>query len=375
MLKCCYTVILMRELVLNVKYKQIFTALACSFVLSSSVFLEPVLATPKDDIVATTDDIDSVNDDIAQLDSKISNNVVALEKQQRKLSRNKAKLHKLNVQIDDLKVNVKSLKHQQKKSLLALQKQSNQSASGNIYVDYVLAGTSLDDVVGRVMAVSTIAKYRNDQHHQLKIVLADLDVKMSKQDALTDKIADDLAALKVDEKSLAKQKEQAKTALKRLQAKLKTQQSVVQSMSAMKMPVLISSDEQAVLQKAESQSMFVKDVAKYLGTPYVWGGATPDGFDCSGLMIYAAHEIGVRLPRVSQDQSRLGTLVKFDKLEVGDLLFWGSVGTAHHVAVYIGDGLYIHAPQPGDHVKIGRFDWFTPDFAKHISTLSQKVTK
>lgn len=106
---------------------------------------------------------------------------------------------------------------------------------------------------------------------------------------------------------------------------------------------------------------------KYLGVPYVWGGTTPRGFDCSGLVQYVARENGVILPRTSQQQSTCGTYIPLSQIQPGDLLFWGGVGTSEHVALYLGNGQYIHAPQPGQNVKIGRLDWFTPSFGRRLN--------
>lgn len=101
----------------------------------------------------------------------------------------------------------------------------------------------------------------------------------------------------------------------------------------------------------------VVDTAKqFLGTPYVWGGTSPKGFDCSGLMQYAMAKNGVNIPRTSQAQFKSGQAVEKSQLEPGDLVFFkSSSGTATapgHVGMYIGNGQYIHAPQTGDVVKI-----------------------
>ncbi|WP_373563510.1 C40 family peptidase [Bombilactobacillus bombi] len=106
---------------------------------------------------------------------------------------------------------------------------------------------------------------------------------------------------------------------------------------------------------------------KYLGVPYVWGGTTPQGFDCSGLVQYVALANGLSLPRTSQQQSECGTYIPLSQIQPGDLLFWGEVGAAEHVAIYLGNGQYIHAPQPGQNVKIGRLQWFTPTFGRRLN--------
>jgi cell wall-associated NlpC family hydrolase len=87
----------------------------------------------------------------------------------------------------------------------------------------------------------------------------------------------------------------------------------------------------------------------YLGVPYVWGGSSPRGFDCSGLVMYVFAQIGVSLPHSSYAMFNMGTPVGLSQLEPGDLVFFSG---ASHMGIYIGGGQFIHAPHTGDVVKI-----------------------
>ena len=88
---------------------------------------------------------------------------------------------------------------------------------------------------------------------------------------------------------------------------------------------------------------------QYLGVPYVWGGASPAGFDCSGFIMYVYAQIGVSLPHHAASQYGAGSPVSRDELEPGDLVFFNGLG---HAGIYIGGGQFIHAPHTGDVVKI-----------------------
>jgi cell wall-associated NlpC family hydrolase len=100
---------------------------------------------------------------------------------------------------------------------------------------------------------------------------------------------------------------------------------------------------------------------RYLGVPYVWGGASPRGFDCSGLVMYAFAQIGVSLPHSSYAQYGMGSPVSMSQLQPGDLVFFAG---ASHVGIYIGGGQFIHAPHTGDVVKISSLSgWYASTFA------------
>ena len=93
-----------------------------------------------------------------------------------------------------------------------------------------------------------------------------------------------------------------------------------------------------------------------LGSPYVWAAAGPDSFDCSGLMLWAWAQAGVALPHYTGDQYAMGTHVAMSELQPGDLVFFYE--SLSHVGMYIGGGNVVHAPQPGDVVKIASVDSF-----------------
>jgi cell wall-associated NlpC family hydrolase len=111
----------------------------------------------------------------------------------------------------------------------------------------------------------------------------------------------------------------------------------------------------AALSMAELVAM-LKAAASRVGYPYVWGGSGPTTFDCSGLVQWSFAQAGVVMPRVAADQARTGPAIPFSQAQAGDLLFYRTDPTApdyiSHVAIYLGRGLMIQAPEPGENVQI-----------------------
>ncbi len=100
-------------------------------------------------------------------------------------------------------------------------------------------------------------------------------------------------------------------------------------------------------------SSVVAIAQRYLGVPYVYGGASPSGFDCSGLAMYCYAQVGVGLSHGATDQQHASTPVPISALQPGDLVFFGNASYSYHVGIYVGGGSMIHAPHTGAVVSYG----------------------
>lgn len=130
---------------------------------------------------------------------------------------------------------------------------------------------------------------------------------------------------------------------------------------------LIATGQPLPVREARTLNDLTACANSFLGVPYLWGGTTPAGFDCSGLVQYCYREVfNIELPRTTYYQCEVGVEVPFEELPPGDLLFFADGGDVHHVAMYLGDGYYVEAPHTGDVVKITAMNDKLPDFAKRV---------
>ncbi|KRN89801.1 C40 family peptidase [Ligilactobacillus ceti] len=111
----------------------------------------------------------------------------------------------------------------------------------------------------------------------------------------------------------------------------------------------------------------VREAVKYIGTPYVWGGSSPSGFDCSGFVQYVYRQMGVSVGRTTYAQANAGRHVPVSQAQPGDILLFAHGGGApYHAAIYVGGGRYLHASVPGAPLGYGSVNSFRPSYAVHV---------
>lgn len=125
---------------------------------------------------------------------------------------------------------------------------------------------------------------------------------------------------------------------------------VAGAMSGCSSTLTIPSDSGSVRAQAVDTSLSM------VGAPYRYGGSSPAGFDCSGLVYYAYDAAGVTLPRTTTQLLRASSGIALHEAQEGDLLFFEIESTPDHVGIFIGNGQFIHAPSSGKRVSIGTLD-------------------
>jgi cell wall-associated NlpC family hydrolase len=120
------------------------------------------------------------------------------------------------------------------------------------------------------------------------------------------------------------------------------------------------------LQGQDAGTAIAREAESQLGAPYRYGGAGPDAFDCSGLVYFVHHRMGMEVPRTAAQQFAAATPVKQRDLRPGDLVFFRLAGRkVSHVGIYTGDDRFIHAPQRGGEVRFASLEeeYFRRSFA------------
>lgn len=239
------------------------------------------------------------------------------------------------------------------------------------YLDIILSSTGFSDFLSNVETVAKIIEYD-------KKVISDLNLKQEelnkKKEALNTQNSK-LLALKTDNENKLMQLNSAKDEQNKLIAQAKAVEKLYSSKVSASQDALNETMKQiAAIRKSVpkytpsrgsvpiSSNAVIAYSTNFLGTPYLWGGTTPSGFDCSGFTQYVYRHFGVTIGRTTYDQIYNGFYVSRDALQPGDLIFFGSSGNPTHVGIYVGNDMYINAPHTGDVVKIAsinRSDYLT----------------
>ena len=380
----------------------------------------PAFATPNEEVIENQKKYDEYTKKIDEIPGKIIAFNAQIEPLLEKIDNNNAQMEEIKVEIKNTEVEIESAKEDIAKQEEVLGKRVRElykSGGQTSYIMLLFSAESFNDLISKIESTNRLVKIDKEIVKELKDKQENLDTKVKSLDekskeiqaineenkkSLADleekkaeqqKLADEAAAeqaefekefLVVSERTLVEYQfsviADSTSSIDSLRSAITQLRSIRDTQ--IKSSILVEEiNEQIEIAKSRVEELEAKEAAsntidanrgeisstgngivdfayQYLGAPYVWGATGPTSFDCSGFTSFVyANAAGIDITRTTYSQMGVGTPVSYSELQPGDLVFtYGG----DHVGIYVGGGQYVHAPMPGQGVKVGNItDFYT----------------
>lgn len=380
----------------------------------------PAFATPNEEVIENQKKYDEYTKKIDEITGKIIAFNAEIEPLIEKIDNNNAQMEEIKVEIKNTEVEIESAKEDIAKQEEVLGKRVRElykSGGQTSYIMLLFSAESFNDLISKIESTNRLVKIDKEIVKELKDKQENLDTKVKSLDekskeiqaineenkkSLADleekkaeqqKLADEAAAeqaefekefLVVSERTLVEYQfsviADSTSSIDSLRSAI-TQLRSIRDTQIKSSIVVEEINEQIEIAKSRVEELEAKEAAsntidanrgeisstgngivdfayQYLGAPYVWGATGPTSFDCSGFTSFVyANAAGIDITRITYSQMGVGTPVSYSELQPGDLVFtYGG----DHVGIYVGGGQYVHAPMPGQGVKVGNItDFYT----------------
>lgn len=344
-------------------------ALALSFAsISTGVLADPYsdkaayeqeLAENKKNYKSAQEQVDEIESKIREVNSRMEDITSEIEDLEKEISGVQGKIDESSKKVQATEEDI-----EEESDLFGKRMRAMYINGLDSYVEVLLEADSFSDFLSRLTNIKTIINHDtmviNNLVEKKEVIVAEkavieeekakLDVLQAENNAKLDELEAQKSEKEVALSEAEKNKDLFEAAMKESEQQLNQTLALINSYTGGGNDRPNRGD--SFVPPSATGNAIVDYAMQFLGVPYVWGGSSPSGFDCSGLTSYVYRACGISIARTADAQMDQGTYVPRDQLQPGDLVFFGSGGYAWHVGIYVGNDSYLHAPQDNDFVKI-----------------------
>lgn len=364
------------------------TTLLMTTDLGTNVKADPTLDDAKNQYSEAVQKVEAVNEKVRKLDTEI---IALVDKQnttEQSISEKQGEVNKKQEEVEKAKAELQESEDKFKKRVRASYKNGN-----DVVINLLVESKSIGDLIERTETVKDVSKREKvimETIKKEKVQLEETKVQVEKEVVTLNSLKGELKK-QIDE--VNKQKEDQQVALAEAEAvknkyatevkaiedemnaeatrlrELREQQATatIAQSEPIDQSQQMSQSSQSTVSTSASVAAVLAEAERHLGKKYVLGANGPDTFDCSGFVQYVYKQCGVTLTRTTYTQVKgVGSYVAPGNEQPGDLVFFGSVEAPHHVGIYVGNGMFIHAPETGDVVKYTKLIYMPYTQARRI---------